>query len=73
MRSLFAYSQRNVLLYAGLDLARPQEHGRVEMVHQGAGGANADAFCEGMQTLAGARTKQRLLRTVDNCSTGFDK
>jgi hypothetical protein len=50
-----------------------KEHGRVEMVHQGAGGANADAFCEGMQTLAGARTKQRLLRTVDNCSTGFDK
>ena len=60
MRSLFAYSQRNVLLYAGLDLARPQEHGRVEMVHQGAGGANADAFCEGMQTLAGGQDEATL-------------
>jgi hypothetical protein len=42
------------------DLARTQEHGRVEMVHQGAGGANADPFREGMQTLAGGQDEAAL-------------
>jgi len=49
-----------VRLSGDLDLARPQEHGRVEIVYQGAGGANADGFREGMQTLAGGQDEATL-------------